>query len=100
MSSRRHRSEDRLAEIACAPLATAEAPRVLIGGLGLGFTLRAALEALPSDARVVVAELLAKVVEWNRNPEFPLAHKEVADPRVDVRVNDVADVLRASPGEF
>src|SRR4051812_25569368 len=58
MSSRRHRSEDRLAEVGCARLREVPNARVLIGGLGLGFTLRAALRALPADAEVVVAELM------------------------------------------
>src|SRR5687768_2874905 len=64
MSTRRHLSEDRLAEVACAPLSDAPGVRVLIGGLGLGFTLRTALRLLPSDAEVVVAELLAEVIAW------------------------------------
>src|SRR6476469_853354 len=73
MSTRRHRSEDRLAEVACAPLRDVPRARVLIGGLGLGFTLRAALRELREDAEIVVAELLAEVIAWNRDPAFGLS---------------------------
>src|SRR4249919_1554295 len=69
MSTRRHLSEDRLAEVACAPLKETTGARVLIGGLGLGFTLREALRQLRDDAEVVVAELLDEVIAWNANPE-------------------------------
>src|ERR1700749_3768645 len=65
MSTRRHLSEDQLAVVACAPLRGVPKARVLIGGLGLGFTLRAALSNLDADAEVVVAELVAAVIEWN-----------------------------------
>src|SRR3954471_25077680 len=73
MSTRRHLSEDRLAEVACAPLRGTPHARVLIGGLGLGFTLRAALANLDPDAEVVVAELLAEVIEWNANPRYGIS---------------------------
>jgi spermidine synthase len=66
----------------------------LIGGLGLGYTLRAALDALPSDASVVVAELVPEVVTWNRGPLAHLAGHPLSDPRVEVRVTDVAVPLR------
>ncbi|HEU5174671.1 MAG TPA: hypothetical protein VFT96_07960 [Gemmatimonadaceae bacterium] len=98
MSTRRHHSEDALAELACAPLRDRAGVRVLIGGLGLGFTLRAALRLLPADARVVVAELVEEIVEWNRT--YELADDALRDPRVELRHADVADVLRASRGEF
>src|SRR6478672_5898406 len=65
MSTRRHLSEDRLAEVACAPLRDRANARVLIGGLGLGFTLRAALRQMRDDAQVVVAELVPEVITWN-----------------------------------
>jgi spermidine synthase len=100
MSTRRHHSEDVLAELVCAPLHDREGARVLIGGLGLGFTLRAALRALAPDARVVVAEIVEAVIRWNREPEYALAADALADPRVDLRHDDVANVLQASPGEF
>jgi spermidine synthase len=100
MSTRRHLSEDRLAELACEPLRTHPAPRVLIGGLGLGFTLRAALAVLPPDAEVVVAELVGAVIEWNANPDYALSAAAMADPRVRVVHDDVTRVLRAWPAGF
>jgi spermidine synthase len=100
MSTRRHHSEDRLAEVACEPLRQASAPRVLIGGLGLGFTLRAALALLPPDAEVVVAELVGEIIAWNQNPEYPLAAAALADPRVRLLHADVADVLREGAGAY
>jgi spermidine synthase len=100
MSTRRSHSEERLAELACEPLRHCCGANVLIGGLGLGFTLRAALRVLPPDARVVVAEIVSEVIEWNRNPEYPLAGDALADPRVEIRHDDVAHVLRESAGAF
>ena len=100
MSTRRHLSEDRLAELACAPLRDVPNARVLIGGLGLGFTLRAALRALRDDAEVVVAELVAEVIEWNTNPQYGISVDAMNDPRVRVLHDDVTAVLRANPGAF
>jgi len=100
MSTRRHASEERLAELACAHAAGIRAARVLIGGLGFGFTLRAALAVLPADSVVVVAEIMTAVVDWNRNPAFPLAADAMADRRVTVLRTDVGDVIRESPGGF
>ena len=100
MSTRRHLSEDRLAEVACAPLRETPQVRVLIGGLGLGFTLRAALRQLRDDAEVVVAELVPEVVEWNADPRYGLSVEAMNDPRVKVVHDDVINVLRASPGAF
>ncbi|HEV7991063.1 MAG TPA: hypothetical protein VGP25_04515 [Gemmatimonadaceae bacterium] len=100
MSTRRHLSEDRLAEVACAPIKERPNARVLIGGLGLGFTLRAALRELRADAEVVVAELLAEVIEWNADPRFELSAESMRDPRVRVVQEDVVDVLRDNAGGF
>jgi spermidine synthase len=100
MSTRRHHSEDVLAELVCEPLREREGARVLIGGLGLGFTLKAALRALASDAHVVVAEIVEEVIRWNRNPDYALAADALRDPRVDLRHDDVANVLQESPGGF
>lgn len=100
MSTRRHLSEDRLAEIACAPLSNAEKVRVLIGGLGLGFTLRAALRHLRDDADVVVAELVPEVIAWNADPGYELSADAMRDPRVRVVQDDVTNVLRANPDGF
>lgn len=100
MSTRRHLSEDRLAEIACVPLREVANARVLIGGLGLGFTLREALKHLADDAEIVVAELMAEVIEWNANPEYDLSAVAMRDARVQIVHDDVANVLRANPAGF
>lgn len=100
MSTRRHFSEDRLAEVACAPLAHTPRVRVLIGGLGLGFTLRAALQHLPSDAEVVVAELVQSVIDWNANPDYALSHETMRDARVRIVHDDVVNVLSANANGF
>lgn len=100
MSSRRHLSEDRLAEVACAALGEQPGARVLIGGLGLGFTLRAALGQLRADAEVVVAELMAEMIAWNSDPEWNISADAVRDPRVRIVHDDVLAVLRANPGGF
>jgi len=91
MSSRAHGSEEEMARRACG----SGARDVLIGGLGLGYTVRAALDALPADARVVVAEIVPAVVEWNRGPLAHLAGRPLEDLRVSVEVADVGRVLRA-----
>ncbi len=91
MSSRRHGSEESLAT---ETLRRANCQRLLIGGLGLGYTLRAALDVLPPDAEVVVAELVPKVIEWNRGPLAHLADFPLNDPRVEVRLTDVATCMR------
>jgi spermidine synthase len=100
MSTRRHLSEVRLAEVACAPIRDVPNARVLIGGLGLGFTLRAALQALRADAEVVVAELVAEVIAWNADPAYDLSAEAMRDPRVRVLQTDVVDVLRSRPASF
>jgi len=100
MNSRVHGSEDALAEHTCARLQAGETPRLLIGGLGMGFTLAAALRCLGERARVVVAELIPAVVAWNRGPLGPPAGHPLDDPRVDVREGDIADLLRSEPGGY
>ena len=100
MSSRMHGSEEALATFACRRARTLEQPSVLIGGLGMGFTLRATLDLLPPDATVVVAELVPAVVEWNRGPLGPLAGQPLKDTRVRVEIDDVAVTLSSRPGQF
>ena len=100
MSSRMHGSEEALAIAGCRHLRTAERPRVLVGGLGMAFTLRAALDLLPPDAVVTVVELVPAVVEWNRGPLGSLAGHPLKDRRVRIRVDDVGFTLRANPGQF
>jgi len=100
MSSRMHGSEEALATFACREVRNLKQPCVLVGGLGMGFTLRATLDVLPSDAVVVVAELAPAVVEWNRGPLGPLAAHPLKDKRVRVNVGDVAVTLHSSAGRF
>jgi spermidine synthase len=100
MSSRMHGSEEELAALACQRVRTVERTSVLIGGLGMGFTLRATLELLSADATVVVAELVPEVVEWNRGPLGPLAGHPLRDKRVRVEMGDVAVTLRSCVGQF
>ena len=97
MTSVAHRSEDILAEVACAPLADAARPRVLVGGLGMGYTLRAALDRLPARAEVVVADLNPAVVRWCQGPLAPLTDGAVADRRVRVQIADVARLVGRAP---
>ena len=100
MSSRMHASEDDLATIGCRRARLLPAPCVLVGGLGMGFTLRTALDLLPSSATVVVSELIPAVVEWNRGVLAPLAGRPLDDPRVQVVERDVLEVLRANREGF
>jgi len=94
MNSRQYGSEDALAELACKRIADRPHPRVLIGGLGMGYTLSAALKSLNSDGRVVMAELVPAVVVWNRGPLAELAGNPLKDRRVTVREVDVAQIIR------
>ena len=98
MSSRQHASEDDLGARGVEALGPGAA--VLVGGLGMGFTLRAALDGLGPAARVVVAELVPEVVAWARGPLASLAGRPLDDPRVTVTVRDVADVLGEARGAF
>ena len=100
MSSRMHGSEDALAALACDRARRLQQPTVLVGGLGMGFTLRATLDLLPPDARVVVVELLPAVVVWNRTLLGELAGHPLGDPRVAVEVADVGAVMRDNAGRF
>jgi len=95
MSSARHDSEEALAEHGL----TGSERRVLIGGLGLGYTLRAALDRLDASAQVVVAEISAPVITWNRGPLAALAGSPLADPRVQVEHVDLESLLEASEGD-
>ncbi len=95
MNSRLSGSEQAVAEIACARIATRASPRLLIGGLGMGFTLRAALRALDASARVEVVELVPAVVAWAEGPMATIHGGSLSDPRVRVAVDDVARVIGA-----
>lgn len=100
MSSGMCGSEEALAMLTCPRLRMLAQPCVLIGGLGMGFTLRATLNQLPPDAMVVVAELVPAVVEWNRGSLGPLAAHPLKDRRVRIEIGDVADTLKSSHGKF
>lgn len=101
MNSFSRSSEEALSRLGLAHLAGTPAPRVLIGGLGMGFTLRAALDVLPPAAEVVVAELNENVLAWCQGPLGPATGHAVADPRVRVELGDVADLIARSPaGRF
>lgn len=101
MNSYSRSSEEALSQLGLAHLAGVPAPRVLIGGLGMAFTLRAALDVLPPKARVTVAELNAVIVDWCRGPLGPATDHAVADPRVHLELGDVARVIAdAAPGAF
>lgn len=93
MNSAASRSEMALGRLACEAVAGRRAPHVLVGGLGMGCTLRAALDVLPGDARVAVVELNEVVVRWCRGPLAPLHGRALEDRRVDVRIGDVAETI-------
>ncbi len=100
MNSRLSGSEEALATLACRKIEAIERPRVLIGGLGMGFTLRAALAVLGSEARVIVAELIPAVVAWAQGPMAGIFGDSLTDPRVSVQVADVGDVIRSGAPNF
>ena len=100
MSSRMRNSEERLATMTLERLAGNPAPRLLIGGYGMGFTLRAALAAAPQRARITVAELLPEIVEWARGPMAELTAGCLDDPRVTLEVRDVAETIAFDVGHF
>lgn len=100
MNSRVHGSEDTLAEQACQRLADRPRPRILIGGLGMGFTLAAALRQLGPDAEITVAELVPAVVSWNRDQLAALAGHPLEDQRVTVYEGDVGQLIRAEKNAY
>lgn len=99
MNSTARRSEVALGQLACGHLKNHPNPRVLVGGLGMGYTLRAVLDALPGTGRVVVAELNPVVVSWCQGPLAVLTQCAVADPRVTVTIADVADLIRTTASD-
>lgn len=98
MTSHDHGSEDELGATVGEAVRGIARPRVLIGGLGLGYTLRAALDLLPATARVDVAELVPEVVAWNRGAQGKLAKRPLDDKRVKVLIEDVSEVIKRSTG--
>jgi len=100
MHSRQHESELELARLGCAHLAGRKAPSILIGGLGMGYTLRQALDMLSPHAQVVVGELLSAVVEWNREFFGELNGWPLGDERVDLKTGDIVEIISRSKGRF
>lgn len=100
MSSRKHGSEDALGQIPCQRLRQRESARVLIGGLGMGFTLAAALAEVGPEAEVTVAELIPEVVEWNRGPLGEPSGRPLDDPRTRVYLGDVTKLISRKKGYF
>jgi spermidine synthase len=100
MNSRLSGSEEALARLSCAKIRGRRQPKMLMGGLGMGFTLRAALAELGPDAIVVVAELVPAVVAWARGPMTELFAGSLDDPRVEIREADVADLIGAGKGDY
>lgn len=100
MNSRLSGSEEALAELACARIAQRERARILIGGLGMGFTLRATLAASRPDAEITVVELMPAVVAWARGPMAVIFGNSLDDRRVQLREADVIGVIRAAPKAY
>ncbi|NQW22093.1 MAG: hypothetical protein HQ475_01460 [SAR202 cluster bacterium] len=100
MNSQVHGSEEVLAKLACEKISDRPEARVLIGGLGLGYTLRAALNELKADAEVIVAEIVPDVLQWNREFLGHLADHPLDDDRVTVQLTDVAQMIRAGRGRY
>jgi spermidine synthase len=100
MNSRVHGSEEALAELGCAHLKTVDDAKVLVGGLGMGFTLAAALRTASMTAQVTVAELIPEVIDWNQGPLGDCAGHPLRDPRTQVHVGDVAELLSNNKPRF
>ena len=100
MNSRVHGSEEALAELGCARLGSVPAARVLVGGLGMGFTLAAVLRAVPASAQAVVAELIPEVVEWNQGQLGECAGRPLLDARTQLYIGDVAALVADSRDAF
>ena len=100
MSSRMSGSEEALASMTCDRLPSGTAPHMLVGGYGMGFTLRAALAILAPSARITVAELVPEIIEWARGPMSQLAAGCLNDPRVELVIGNVADLIGAGRGRY
>ena len=100
MNSRLSATEQALATIACEKIRARARPRILIGGLGMGFTLRAALVVLGQQAQIIVAELVPAVVAWARGPMAELFGNSLADPRVLIKETDVGDLIRSGRSAY
>jgi len=100
MSTRKWGSEEALATMSCARIGGRQNPHLLIGGYGMGFTLRAALKVLPDQARVTVVELVPEIIDWARGPMAEFAAGCLDDPRVALIHGDVAPAIAAARGDY
>jgi spermidine synthase len=100
MNSRLSGSEEALATLTCKKIEAVKRPHLLVGGLGMGFTLRAALAVLGRDARITVAELVPAVIAWAHGPMADLFGDSLTDQRASIREADVVDVIKTSPSAF
>ena len=100
MNSRLSGSEEALATLACRRIETVKRPHLLIGGLGMGFTLRAALAVLGTEARIIVAELVPAVIAWARGPMADIFGDSLTDPRASICTADVVDVIQSHSSAF
>jgi spermidine synthase len=100
MNSRLSGSEEALATLACRRIEAVKRPNLLIGGLGMGFTLRAALAVLGPDARITVAELVPAVIAWARGPMASIFADSLNDPRASILSADVIEVIQSHPSAF
>ena len=100
MSSRMSGSEEALAQMSCDRLRSAKAAHLLIGGYGMGFTLRAALAALGDGAKVTVAELVPAIIDWARGPMAHIAQGCLDDPRVELAIGDVATAIASATRRY
>ena len=100
MSNRAHYSEEYMAVLGCEHIRTKAKARVLVGGLGMGYTARAALNELAPTASVVVSEISEQLVAWNRGPLADLAERPLEDPRLELALGDIVAYLMAEPAPF
>jgi spermidine synthase len=100
MSNRLSATEQALATMACDGFRAAKAPKILIGGLGMGFTLRAALKIMGPQARIAVAELVPEVVKWARGPMAEIFEGSLDDPRTKIHMKDVGELIHAARLEY
>lgn len=100
MNSRVYNSEQELARLGCAHIKNKDNAEVLVGGLGMGYTLASALENVTANARITVAELIPEVVEWNQGPLGECAGKPLADSRCQVRLGDIVELIKMQQPDF
>lgn len=100
MNSRVFNSEEELAKLGCAHIQNTDNAQVLVGGLGMGYTLAAALKCVNTNSRVTVAELIPEVVEWNQGPLGDCAGNPLADQRCQIRLGDIAELIKLQQADF